>query len=229
LSCYLERVTKDGFKYRALADVKAGDHKKLVHGIPKPWVEDKAFTLSGYTKHKHPANPTGLDEDEMLAHKVPADAQKKSDALAKQQLQVRAQLVKLQLPAAEIARSLYDMTNPQDSPTALKAWITDTFYEGPEDDQPDACPDAERYCRRSCSADPRLRSADAESTGGRASDRCSGSGSVRQGAHNHVLAALECVGGADESGHRPLPHCCEPRRRPLEAQKSAERAQEARQ
>jgi hypothetical protein len=84
LSCYLERVTKDGFKYRALADVKARDHeKRLMTGIPEPWVEGKAFTLSGFTKHKHPANPTGLDEDAMLSHKVPAEAQKISDALSK--------------------------------------------------------------------------------------------------------------------------------------------------
>jgi hypothetical protein len=58
---------------------------------------------------------------------VPAEALKKSDALAKQQLQVRAQLAKLHLPAAELARWLHRKTEPLDSPAALKAWILDEF------------------------------------------------------------------------------------------------------
>jgi hypothetical protein len=127
VACYLERISKDGFKYRSLSDLKAGDFERMMTIIPEPWVEHKAYPLSSYTKHKHPVNPTGLDEDDLLSHKVPAEALKKSDALAKQQLQVRAQLAKLHLPVAELARWLHRKTEPLDSPAALKAWILDEY------------------------------------------------------------------------------------------------------
>jgi hypothetical protein len=55
--------------------------------------------MHGYVTHKHAVNPTGLDEEERAAHKVPLEAQKLSDTLAKEQGNVRARLVKLQLPA----------------------------------------------------------------------------------------------------------------------------------
>jgi hypothetical protein len=59
-----------------LPDLKAGDFERMMTVIPEPWVEHKAYPLSSYTKHKHPANPTGLDEDDLLSHKVPAEALK---------------------------------------------------------------------------------------------------------------------------------------------------------
>jgi hypothetical protein len=47
-------------------DVKEGDFEKLMSAIPEPWVQDKRFSLQGFTKFKHPATPTGaLDEDSM--------------------------------------------------------------------------------------------------------------------------------------------------------------------
>jgi hypothetical protein len=53
---------------RSLIDLKAGDFERMMTTIPEPWVEHKAYTLSSYTKHKHPVNPTGLDEDDLLSH-----------------------------------------------------------------------------------------------------------------------------------------------------------------
>jgi hypothetical protein len=64
-------------------------------------------------------NPTGLDEEERAAHKVPLEAQKLSDTLAKEQGNVRARLVKLQLPAAELAKHLHTITDPFDNPKCL--------------------------------------------------------------------------------------------------------------
>jgi hypothetical protein len=113
--------------------------------IPEPWVEHKAYPLSSYTKHKYPVNPTGLDKDDLLSHEVPTEALKKSDALAKQQLQVRAQLVKLHLPAAELARWLHRKTEPLESPAALKAWILDGYDVVRGDEQPHTGPETERF------------------------------------------------------------------------------------
>jgi hypothetical protein len=145
VACYLERISKDGFKYRSLPDLKAGDYDRMMTTIPEPWVEHKAYPLSSYTKHKHPVNPTGLDEDDLLSHKVPAEALTKSDALAKQQLQVRAQLVKLHLPAAELARWLHRKTEPLESPAALKAWSLDGYDVVRGDEQPHTGPETERF------------------------------------------------------------------------------------
>jgi hypothetical protein len=108
LACYVEKVAKDGFKLRPHADLKAGDHDRLLTAIPEPFVLGKAYGLSKFTKHKHPAPPTGLDEDEMLSHKIPAEA-----------LNVHAQLV--QLPATECSKRLFDHTTPHETPTELQA------------------------------------------------------------------------------------------------------------
>jgi hypothetical protein len=106
----------------------------------------KAYDLTKYTKHKHPVAPTGLDEDELLSYKIPAEAQKTSDDLAKEQLKVRARLVKLHLPANECAMKLFEHTTPHDTPTELKDWIT-TTYPSPECEEgaSDTRPEAERF------------------------------------------------------------------------------------
>jgi hypothetical protein len=129
-------MTKSEFSFKSLADVKEGDFEKLMPTIPEPWVKDKRFSLQGYTKFKHPANPTGLDEDGMDSHKILFDAQKASDNLAKEQGKVRAQLVKLQLPAAETAKKLFDRTDPQETPACLRALLTDKYGQVQEGGTP---------------------------------------------------------------------------------------------
>jgi hypothetical protein len=93
-------------------DIKFGDYKQILDAIPEPWVTDKRFSVHGYATHKHAVNPTGLDEEERAAHKIPLEAQDLSDTLAKEQGTVRARQVKLQLPAAELAKHLHTITDP---------------------------------------------------------------------------------------------------------------------
>ena len=51
-------MTKSEFHFKALPDLKKGDFEKLMTAIPEPWVRDKHYSIQGYTKFKHPANPT---------------------------------------------------------------------------------------------------------------------------------------------------------------------------
>jgi hypothetical protein len=127
--------------------VKDGDFEKPMSAISEPWVRDKHYSIQGYTKFKHPANPTGLDEDGMDSHKIPFDAQtqKASDNLAKEQGKVRALLVKLQLPAAETAKKLFDRTDPQHTPARLRALLTEKFGQAQEVGTPDSRTEAEQY------------------------------------------------------------------------------------
>jgi hypothetical protein len=146
ISCYISKVTKSGFEFKSIADLKAGDLARLMAIIPPPDVLGKAYDLSKYTKHKHPADPTGLDPDEMTDHKIPAAAQKVSDELAKEQLKVRERLTKLHLPANECAMQLFEHTRQHNTPAELKDWIT-TTYPGTECEEgaSDALPEAERF------------------------------------------------------------------------------------
>jgi hypothetical protein len=68
--------------------------------------------LGSRQEFKHPANPTGLDEDDKESHKVPHEAQKISgDNLAKGQ-GTKSGPRSLQLPAAETVKRLFDRTDP---------------------------------------------------------------------------------------------------------------------
>jgi hypothetical protein len=42
---YLDKVNKDGFGYKSLSDVKAGDYARLLQALSEPWVQNKLFTL----------------------------------------------------------------------------------------------------------------------------------------------------------------------------------------
>jgi hypothetical protein len=90
--------------------------------------------------------PMSPDQAPLTDHKIPAAAQKTSDDLAKEQVKVRARLVKLHLPANECAMQLFEHTTPHDTPTELKDWIT-TTYPSPECEEgaSDTRPDAERF------------------------------------------------------------------------------------
>jgi hypothetical protein len=83
-----------------------------------------------------------MDADAVLAYKIPADDLKASENLAKKQLEVRDHLLKLQLPAAEAAKQLFDHTNPFESPAALKAALMAWFV--PEEGA-DTRPEAEQF------------------------------------------------------------------------------------
>jgi hypothetical protein len=78
-SCYVDALTPSEFTFKSLPDVKIEDFKKTFDALPEPWVLDKRFSIHGYATHKHPVNPTGLDEEELAAHKTPLEAQKLSD------------------------------------------------------------------------------------------------------------------------------------------------------
>ena len=143
ISGYISKITKNGFEFKAHADLKAGDLDSLMSRLPLPDVQGKAFDLAKYTKHKHPVGPTGLDLDEMAEHKIPAASLKDSDELAKVQQKVRERTVKLLLPANECAMQLFEHTAPQDTPTALKEWILNAYpstecEEGTQDERPEA-------------------------------------------------------------------------------------------
>ena len=118
-SCYVSALTPNDFTFKSLPDVKTEDFKKTLDALPEPWVEDKRFSIHGYATHKHAVNPTGLDEEELAAHKIPPEAQKLSDSLAKEQGIVRARQVKVLLPAAELAKVLHTSTDPLDNPKCL--------------------------------------------------------------------------------------------------------------
>ena len=118
-SGYVDVMTPTEFTFKTVPDIKFGDYKQVLDAIPEPWVQDKRFSMHGYVTHKHAVNPTGLDEEERAAHKIPQEAQKLSDTLAKEQGEVRTRLVKLQLPAAELAKHLHTSTYPFDNPKCL--------------------------------------------------------------------------------------------------------------
>jgi hypothetical protein len=92
-------------------------------------VKDRLFPVQGFAKFKYPVKPAGMDKDALLTYKIPSDDLKASDNyLAKsRQLKVRGHLLKLQLPAAEVAKKLYLRTNPHESPAALKAELMARF------------------------------------------------------------------------------------------------------
>jgi len=118
-SGYVDVLTPSEFTFKTVPDIKFGDYRQILDVIPEPWVADKRFSMHGYVTHKHAVNPTGLDEEERAAHKIPQEAQKLSDTLAKEQGEVRTRLVKLQLPAAELAKHLHTITYPFDNPKCL--------------------------------------------------------------------------------------------------------------
>jgi hypothetical protein len=156
VSGYVDVLTPSEFTFKTVPDIKFGDYKQILDAIPEPWVADKRFSMHGYVTHKHAVNPTGLDEEERAAHKVPLEAQKLSDTLAKEQGNVRARLVKLQLPAAELAKHLHTITDPFDNPKCLANSLrqrcaqeetmgTDTRYSGRPGDENDTRSELEQF------------------------------------------------------------------------------------
>jgi len=136
-SCYVDALTPNEFTFKTLSDVKIEDYKKTVDALPEPWVYEKRFSVHGYATHKHPVNPTGLDEEELAAHKIPLEAQKLSDSLAKEQGNVRARQVKVLLPAAELAKGLHDASDPLDNPKCLANQLRQMYaQEETEEEDP---------------------------------------------------------------------------------------------
>ena len=86
LSQYVDVLTPSEFRFKTLPDVKIQDHEKTLAAIPEPWVEAKGYSVHGYATHKHPVNPTGLDEEALATYKIPQEAQKLSDTLAKEHM-----------------------------------------------------------------------------------------------------------------------------------------------
>jgi hypothetical protein len=81
-----------------------------------------------------------LDKDANLTHTIPADDLKASDNLAKEQIKVRSNLLKLQLPAA-----LYVRTDPHESPAALKAELMARMGPAQGAETTDTRSEAEQY------------------------------------------------------------------------------------
>jgi hypothetical protein len=128
LSQYVDVLTPSKFRFKTLHDVKIFmDHEKILAAIPEPWVDAKGYSVHSYATHKHPVNPTGLDEEALATYKIPEEAQKLSDTLAKEQGSIHACLVKLQLPAAELAKYLHSCTEPLDNPKCLSNSLRQEF------------------------------------------------------------------------------------------------------
>jgi hypothetical protein len=73
LAQYMDMLTASEFRFKALPDVKIQDYEKTLAAIPEPWVAAKSFPIHSYATHKHPVNPTGLDEEAQATHKIPQE------------------------------------------------------------------------------------------------------------------------------------------------------------
>jgi hypothetical protein len=69
-SKYVDALTASEFTFKSLPDVKIQDFEKTLAALQEPWVKDKRFSIHGNATHKHPVNPTGLDEEALASHTI---------------------------------------------------------------------------------------------------------------------------------------------------------------